>query len=162
MPDNNSAELAPLISREQVENAFWLALRMFVGRGKRHRADEVATGAGVHRRTLDCYRGYPIGHPDHRPLDQGQKFSLASYIGADLTTAWIRVIGQGAFNLPDIEPDPGALAADVSEDAARTVRMAVDGDFGNDDPAELQQTGTRLITSGVHLVSCSGRARRRA
>jgi hypothetical protein len=101
MSDGFAAELKPLVSHEQVENAFHAALNLFVGRGRRHSAAEVAVGAGVHRRTLDCYRGYPVGHPDHRPLDVAQKFSLASFIGADLTAAWIGFMGQGAFNLPE-------------------------------------------------------------
>lgn len=162
MPDNGSAELVPLVSREQVENAFWLALRMFVGRGKRHSADEVSKGAGVHRRTLDCYRGYPIGHPDWRPLDEGQKFSIVSFVGADLTTEWISFIGQAAYDLPDLEPDPGELAADTSEDSAKVVRMAADRDLTNDDPQQLRTTGSRMMKHGAQLVAFSGRARRRA
>lgn len=123
MPETSAVELVPLVSHEQVENSFWLALRGFVGRGRRHSADEVSRRAGVHRRTLDCYRGYEIGHPDHRPLDQGQKFSIASYIGADLTTEWLRLIGQGAYNLPDGEGDLDDAALDAG-DAAQAVQRA--------------------------------------
>lgn len=125
MTDKHSAEFAPLVSHEQLDNAFWRAIRMFVGRGKRHRACEVSAASGVHRRTLDCYRGYPIGHPDHRPLDYAQKFSIASVIGADLTTQWLRLIGQAAYDLPDVEPDPSALdtagldAGDVAHAVAK-------------------------------------------
>lgn len=162
MADEQSAELRPLVSHEQVENAFWTALRMFVGRGKRHKAEEVAKGAGVHRRTLDCYRRYPIGHPDHRPLDQGQKFSLASYIGADLTTEWLHIIDQAAYDLPDFEPDPGELAADTSENTAKVVRMAADRDFNNDSPTELRSTGTRMMAHGAQLVAAGLRQRRYA
>ena len=157
-----AAELVPLVSHEQLENAFWRALRMFVGRGKRHSADEVSKGSGVHRRTLDCYRGYAIGHPDHRPLDYAQKFSIASFIGADLTTQWIGFIGQAAIDLPDFEPDPGELAADTSEDSAKVVRMAADRDLTNDDPDQLSATGSRMMRHGAQLVLLSGRARRRA
>jgi hypothetical protein len=153
MADKQSAELTALVSHEQLENAFWRALRMFVGRGKRHSADEVSKGAGVHRRTLDCYRGYPIGHPDHRPLDYAQKFSIASFIGADLTTEWIGFIGQAAYDLPDIEPDPGELAADTSEDTAKVVRMAADRDLTNDDPQQLRSTGSRMMRHGAALLA---------
>lgn len=162
MSDNESAELRALISHEQVENAFWHALRMFVGRGKRHRAEEVSIGAGVHRRTLDCYRGYPIGHPDHRPLDQGQKFSIASYVGADLTTEWLRIIDQAAYDLPDDEPNPGELVADTTEDTAKVARFAVDNDLSNDCPRELRDTGTRMMSNGARLVALSSRRRRAA
>lgn len=158
MSDHVSAEIQPLVSREQVENAFHKALCMFVGRGKRHRAEDVATGAGIHRRTLDCYRGYPVGHPDWRPLDNGQKFSIASYVGADLTAAWIGLIGQGAFNLPDIEPDPGELAADNSDDNAVVVRAAIDGKFDRQERAELKHVGARMVTRGAQLVAAGRRA----
>lgn len=153
MASNPAAELIPLISHEQTETAFWKALRMFVGRGKRHSADEVSKGAGVHRRTLDCYRGYPIGHPDHRPLDLGQKFSIASYIGADLTTQWLLPIGQAAFDLPDEEPEPGALAADNSDDNADLTRKALDGTFANDCPKEMSALGVRMMSRGAHLIA---------
>jgi hypothetical protein len=162
MSEVGTAELTPLVSHEQLENAFWKALRMFVGRGKRHSADEVSKGAGVHRRSLDCYRGYPIGHPDHRPLDYAQKFSIASYIGSELTSEWIGFIGQVAYDLPDFEPDPGELAADVSEDTAKVVRMAADRDLTNDDPHQQRATGLRMMRNGAQLVSASARARRRA
>src|SRR3569623_1051003 len=98
MPDSDSAEFVPLVSREQMDNAFWEALRMFVGRGKRHKASDVSTGSGVHPRKLDCYRGYRIGHPDHRPLLDHEKWSIASYVGAELTTKWITFIGQAAYD----------------------------------------------------------------
>lgn len=115
MPDTDTAEFIPVVSHEQLENAFWKAVRMFVGRGKRHKAREVSIGAGVHRRTLDCYRGYLVGHPDWRPLDYDQKFSIASYIGADFTSEWIRFMGQAAFDLPD---DPDGDLDTAAEDAA--------------------------------------------
>jgi len=158
VPDNQSAELTPLVSREQVENAFWLAVRMFVGRGKRHSAAEVSTGAGVQRRTLDCYRGYPIGHPDWRPLDEGQKFSIASFVGADLTTEWISFIGQAAYNLPDVEPDPGDLAADTSDDTAKVVRAAIDGKFDRGEKPQLREVGARMMARGAQLIAVGGRA----
>lgn len=155
MPETNSAELVQLVSHEQVENAFWKALRMFVGRGKRHRAEEVAVAAGVHKRTLDCYRGYPIGHPDHRPLDQGQKFSIASVIGADLTTAWLRIIDQGAFDLPDVEPDPGSLAVDTARDSAEIVHLAIDG-IQPDEHDACRTVGSRMMRRGAQLVAMGG------
>lgn len=126
---------------------------MFVGRGKLHRAEDVAVGSRVHRKTLDAYRGYPIGHPDWRPLDQGQKWSIASYCGAELTSKWLSLIGQAAYDLPDIEPDPGEVAADASEDAAKIVRMAADRDLTNDDPSQLRETGSRMMRTGAVLLA---------
>jgi hypothetical protein len=124
MPVVHSAEFVPLVSHEQLNNAFWHALRMFVGRGKRHKASEVSVGAGVHRRTLDSYRGYAIGHPDHRPLDYSLMFSIASYIGADLTSAWIRFMGQVAFDIPEGDDADLDTAADDAGELATAVRRA--------------------------------------
>lgn len=157
MRDNDAAELVALVSHEQLENNFWRALRLFVGRGRRHSAAEVSKGAGVHRRTLDCYRGYPIGHPDHRPMEFAQKFSIASFVGADFTSEWIGFIGQAAYDLPDLEPDPGELAADTSEDSAKVVRMAADRDLNNDCPDTLRTTGNRMMRNGAHLLAVSAR-----
>ena len=123
MPDQQSAELTTLVSHEQLVNAFHRAVRNFVGRGKRHRASEVSTGSGVHRRTLDCFRGFPIGHPDWRPLDYPQMFSIASFVGADLTSQWINFMGQEAFNLPDGDGDLDTAGLDAGE-AAHAVQRA--------------------------------------
>lgn len=124
MPETHSAGISPLVSHEQLNNAFWRALRTFVGRGKRHSAADVCVGAGIHRRTLDCYRGYPIGHPDHRPLDEAQRWSIASFIGADLTTAWISFMGQAAYDLPDGGDGDLDEAADDAGAVASSVRRA--------------------------------------
>lgn len=157
MPDQQSADFGLLVSHEQLNNAFWRALRMFVGRGKRFSADEVSKQTGVHRRSLDSYRGYPIGHPDHRPLDYNQKFSIASYIGADLTTEWIGFMGQAAYMLPDIEPDPGELAADNADDNATITRAAKDRMFDSNERPELRTVGSRMMARGAQLVALKTR-----
>lgn len=157
MADDSSAELVPLVSHEHLNNAFWIAIRMFVGRGKRHSASQVSIGAGVHRRTLDCYRGYTIGHTDHRPLDYDQMFSIASWIGADLTSEWIRFMGQTAYNLPETEPDPSGLARENSYDNADLTSKALDGTFKNDCPKEVTAIGRRMMSRGAHLVAVGGR-----
>lgn len=151
MPETPSAELQPLVSREQINAAFHKALPKFVGRGKRHSAADVSIGAGVNRRTLDCYRGYPIGHPDHRPLDEGQRWSIASFVGSDLTSEVLRIMGQAAYDLPDIEPDPGALAADNSDDNAALTRAAMDGRFDTAETRDLRVIGGRLMNRGAAL-----------
>lgn len=124
MAVEQSAEFTPLVSHEQLNNAFWHAIRMFVGRGKRHSAADVSVGAGVHRRSLDCYRGYPIGHYEHRPLDEAQRWSIASFIGADLTTAVIRFMGQEAYDLPEGNDGDLDTAADNAGELATAVRRA--------------------------------------
>lgn len=124
MPDIGSADFAANISREQAENAFRDALRLFVGRGRKHKASVVAIGSGVPLRLLDCYRGYPVGHLDHRPLHFGHKMSLAAYLGAEFTSVWLAVAEQAAYDLPDGgEDDLDNAALDASE-AAHAVQRA--------------------------------------
>jgi len=148
--DTDAAELKPLVSHEHLNNAFWLAVRMFVGRGKRHRASEVSTGAGVHRRTLDSYRGYPIGNTDHRPLGYDQMFSIASYIGADLTSEWIRFMGQTAHDLPDGGPGEGDYddaALEASELVHEVQRARHPGSPG----------GTRIVPEEAKIITLKAR-----
>lgn len=151
-----SAELQPLVSREQMDNAFHRAINMFVGRGKRHRAADVCTGAGIDRRRLDCYRGYPIGHPDHRPLHEHEKWSISSYVGADLTSQWIQSLGQGAFDIPDDDTPPAMrMACESADDNAKLLNIVADNRIDKDEREDAAAIGRRSISRGVALVSAS-------
>lgn len=124
MTDERSADFAANISREQAENAFRDALRLFVGRGRKHKASVVAIGSGVPLRLLDCYRGYPVGHLDHRPLHFGHKLSLTAYLGAEFTSAWLGLAEQAAFDLPDGGEDDLDNAALDAGEASHAVQRA--------------------------------------
>lgn len=150
MSDNDAAELSLLVSHEQLNNAFWRAIRMFVGRGKRHKAADVSIGAGVHRRTLDCYRQFEIGHPDHRPLDYDQKFSIASFIGADLTSQWIKFMGQTAHDLPDGGPGEGDYD-DAALEATELVHEVQRARHPN------SPGGTRIVQQEAEIITLKAR-----
>ncbi len=124
MTDGQSADFAANISREQAENAFRDALRLFVGRGRKHKASDVALASGVPLRLIDCYRGYPIGHVDHRPLHFGHKMSLSAYLGAEFTSVWLGVAEQAAYDLPDGGEDDLDTAALDAGEAAHEVQRA--------------------------------------
>lgn len=124
MSDGQSAEFAGNISREQAENAFRDALRLFVGRGRKHKAPDVALASGVPLRLIDCYRGYPVGHPDHRPLHFGHKLSLSAFLGAEFTSVWLGIAEQGAFDLPDGGEDDLDTAALDAGEVAHAVQRA--------------------------------------
>jgi hypothetical protein len=157
MSDQQSADFGALISREQAENAFADALRLFVGRRRRYSVDQLAKGSGVPKRLIECFRGYPANHPDFRPLHFGHMLSLVRFLGADFTNEWLSLAGQGAFDLPDEEPDPGDLAADTTDDAATVVRAAMDRKFDKHEKPALKVVGARMISRGAQLVAVGGR-----
>lgn len=158
MVDQRSADFDGLISREHAENAFRAALNLFVGRGRLYSVDQCHKGSRVPKRLIECCKSYPVGHTDYRPLDFGQRMSLAKFLGADFTNEWLRLADQGAFDLPDDEPDPGELLADTSEDTAKLARMAADGDLRNDSPEKLRTTGARMMANGAKLVAVAANA----
>ena len=153
MSEQDAADFEPLISREQAENAFRAALNLFIGRGRQYSTVQVAKATGVAKRKIECFRSYTLGHPDYRPLDDGDKLSITAFLGARFTNEWLTLAGQGAFDLPDEEPDPGNVAADNSDDNADLTRKALDGTFANDCPQEMTALGTRMASRGMHLVS---------
>lgn len=159
MPHNPSAEIDLLVSREQAENAFAAALRIFAGRGRRYSMEQLAKGIGLnkdgkpHTKPLYDFISYPSGHPDHRPLHMGIQFSIAKFLGAEFSSEWLRLCSQGAFDLTGDEPDPGSLIAETCEDASTIARAAMDGELDTSDRKHLRPVGHRLIARGHQLVS---------
>lgn len=103
MADDVSADFEPLVSREQAENAFRRALSLFVGRRRRYSVEDLATGSGVPERLIECYRGYPLGHPDYRPLHDGHKLSIAKFLGPQFTTEWLKPCDQVAREIGPLD-----------------------------------------------------------
>jgi hypothetical protein len=155
MADNNSAGFESLVSRKQAEDDFRKAMNLYVGRGKQFSNEQLAKSSLVPVRLIECFRSYPLGHPDYRKLHFGHMLSIASVLGAEFSTEWLARIQQGAFDLPDAEPDPGMLAIETSEDNAKVVRMAVDHNFDNDSAQSLRCTGTSMMTHGAQLVAAA-------
>lgn len=89
MSTNASADLIPLISRNLAGENTARALRLFIGRGKRYSVKEVANGAGVKDRCIECAMAGPE-NTDWRPLNESQLASLMSFLGPDFITAWLK------------------------------------------------------------------------
>lgn len=153
MPDEQSADFGGMIARATAENAFRRAINLFVGRGRRYSVAQLAKGSGVPARMIDSFRAYEHGHPDYRRLHFGQVMSIARFLGSEFTNEWLHLADQGAFDLPDDEPDPGELAADNSDDNATVVRAAVDGEFDNEERRDLKVVGKRMMSRGAQLVA---------
>lgn len=141
-----------LVSREQVGNAISKALRLYVGRGRRYSVKELSNGTGIKDRVIECAicRADSL---DYRPLPLEALASIGMFLGAEFTNQWCHIMGQGAFDLPDEDPDPGELAADNSDDNAIITRAAVDGRFDALERPSLNVVGSRLVTRGSQLVA---------
>lgn len=156
MSDNFSANFPPLVSREHAGNEIGKALRLFVGRGRRYSVKQLSNGSGVKDRVIECAM-CSADNVDYRPLPLDALLSIASFLGAGFTNEWLGVAGQGAFDLPENEPDPGELAADNSDDNATIVRAAVDGEFCDNERKDLKVVGSRMVTRGATLVALGKR-----
>lgn len=158
MAVNDSANLSPLVSREHAWNKFASALRLYVGRARRYSVKQLANGAGVKDRVIECAMCAPDS-ADFRPMPFEAQLSIALFLGSDFTNEWLHLAGQGAFDLPDeTEPPPGIIAADDAEDSAEIVRRAADGEFCRDDRRALKVVGKRKIERGMKLVAMGSKA----
>lgn len=156
MADDWSANFPLLISREQAGNKIGAALRLYVGRQRRYSVKQLANGTGVKDRLIECAIA-DAGSVEYRPLPPECLLSLIAFLGPDFTNEFLHLAGQGAFELPDVEPDPGALAADNSDDNATVTRAAMDGVFDDSERPDLRVVGSRMVTRGSQLVALSKR-----
>lgn len=148
---SNSAGIIPNVSRTKLYEAFSAALRLYIGRGKRHSYKEVERGAGVPARMIEAYR-YETTHEEWRAAPVEHIFSIAGFIGPDFTNEILPMIGQGAFLLPEDDLPPGDIAADMADDNAEVTRRAKDGSFQGDEKA-LKVVGTRMMRRGAALIA---------
>lgn len=153
---SNSAGIVPNVSRAKLYEAFGTALRLFIGRGKRHSYKDVERGAGVSARMIEAYR-YEPDHEEWRPAPIEHIFSIAGFIGPDFTNEILPLIGQGAFWLPEDDLPPGDIAADMADDNAEVTRRAKDGSFKGDEKA-LKVVGRRMMERGAVLVALDAAA----
>lgn len=158
MPDDWSANFPLLISREQAGNKIGAALRLYVGRGRRHSVKQLANATGVKDRVIECAMA-EAGSLDYRPLPPECLLSIAMFLGADFTNEWLGLAEQGAFNLPDDDPCPGTVATENSDDNATVVRAAIDGQFDQNERRELKVVGSRMVSRGSQLVALGRKAR---
>jgi len=148
--------LSPLVSRNAAGSAISAALRLYVGRGRRYSVKQLANGTGTKDRVIECAMADPDS-TDWRPAPPEALLSWAAFLGADFTSEWLREAGQGAFDLPDDEPEPGDLAIESTEDSATVVRAAMDGVFDGEERKELKLVGQRKIARGMQLVALGKR-----
>lgn len=158
MPASESATFVPLVSREQAWNKFAAAVRLYAGKRRRYSFKQLANGAGVKDRVIECAL-YDPGSVDFRPMPFEAQLSIARFLGAEFTNEWLHLTGQGAFDLPDeTEPPPGELAADDITDSAEIARRAADGNFDGEDRKHLRAVGRRKIERGMMLVGLADAA----
>jgi hypothetical protein len=154
MPDSFSAKYPLLVSREQVGNAVRKFLRLHVGQGRRYSVKELGEATGVPPRRIECAMCDPAKQAcDFRPLAHEHIASLALFFGPDFSNAWMPLIRQGAFSLPDGEPAPGDLAADAVDDAAAIARAARHGQFNDSDRKALSVVGAHMMREGAELIA---------
>lgn len=128
------------------------ALRLFVGRGRRYSVKQLSNATGIKDRVIECALA-GVDNCDHRPLHLGAVLSIASFLGADFTNEWLCLAHQGAFDLPEGDPNPGEFAADTSDDTAAIVRAAKDGRFDEEERRALRPVGARMMSHGAQLVA---------
>ncbi len=138
------------------------ALRLRIGRARRYTVKQVWNATGVKDRLLECAMADPDG-TEWRALPPEALLSLSMFFGADFTSEWMSLARQGAFDLPDdIDPSPGDVMVQASDDAAEIVRRGMDGAFDSDDRKALKVVGQRKIARGMQLVAMAQTAERRA
>jgi hypothetical protein len=154
---NKAADNDPLVSRSAADSAVRDALRLFVGRGRRYSVKQLSNASGVADRAIECAMER-IDSTDFRPLSFERLLSIASVIGPEFTTEWLKLSQQGSFWLPETDDlPPGELAADVTEDAAHIARRAADGELCENDRHELRPVGRRMMANGARLALAESR-----
>lgn len=152
MVDSNAANLSPLVSRERVGNAIGSALKLYVGRGRRYSVKQLSNGTGVKDRAIECAL-CDAASVDYRPLPLEAVISIARFLGADFTSEWLGLAGQGAFDIPDDDAPPAMrLAVEDAEDNAKLLRIAADNEIDARERPDVAAIGRREITRGMQLV----------
>lgn len=158
MTPSQSADFPLLVSRERAGNTIGDALRLFVGRGRRYSVKQLSNATGVKDRVIECAM-CKADTADYRPLPPEALLSLMSFLGATFTSEWAGLAQQAAFDLPDDgDPNPGDVACDTADDAAKVTRAAMDGDFGDNERPDLRVVGVRMMSRGAQLAALGRRA----
>jgi hypothetical protein len=150
--NQQSADFSPLVSRSAARSAIRDALRLYVGRGRRYSVKQLSNATGVPDRLIECAMA-DVDSTEYRPLAYECLFSIALFLGSDFTSEWLKLARQAAFDLPDEDLPPGALAADTVDDAAVVTRAALDGEFKPHERPDLRVVGRRMVTRGMRLAA---------
>jgi hypothetical protein len=122
-----SANRPLLVSRNTLREAIGKALDLHVGRGRRYTVKELSNATGVPDRIIESAKLDP-DDPDFRPLREENLASVGKFLGVSFVSAWLEVMGLGAFELMDGQiPLPKVLATaeaspDVAEERKRLIR----------------------------------------
>lgn len=158
MPDKQSADMSPLVSREQAGNEIGKALRLYVGRGRRYSVKQLSNATGVKDRVIECAITDPAS-VDYRPLSLEALLSITKFLGADFTCEWLGLADQGAFDLPDEETPPAMrMAIDSTTDSTKLLHIAADDLIDRDESTEAAAIGRRKISQGMTLVAAARKA----
>lgn len=148
-----SADFEPIVSRNAVDEAVRDALRLFVGRGRRYTAKQLARGTGVPARMIESAVA-PLDSTEFRPLARDHFWSILLFLRGQFANELLpRLAHIGAFDLPDEElPAPGDLVAESAEGHAKIAVAAADGEFCERDRPKLWLVGQDYIERGMQLV----------
>jgi hypothetical protein len=122
-----SANRPLLVSRNTLREAIRKALDLHVGRGRRYTVKELSNATGVPDRIIESAKLDP-DDPDFRPLREENLASVGKFLGVSFVSAWLEVMGLGAFELMHGQiPLPKVLATaeaspDVAEERKRLIR----------------------------------------
>jgi hypothetical protein len=112
----DTANIPLLVSRNSAREKLRDALKVYVGRGRRHSVKELSNGSGVPDRMIESALCDP-DDPDYRPLALENLASIGKFLRAPFMSDWLDLIGLGAFELMDGQiPLPKVLtSANVGE-----------------------------------------------
>ena len=127
-----------LISQEVAARTVEDALRLRVGRGRRHSFDGLAEASGIPLRTLESYvQGSTPG--------LGNLLTLCSLLGSGFTSDILRCVGQAAREAdPDAPHHARALTA-LTAVAAQLAAALEDGALDHREKAQLRPAALNLI-----------------
>jgi hypothetical protein len=117
----------PIVSRNAIRETIRKALNLHVGRGRRYTVKELSNATGVPDRIIESAKLEP-DDPDFRPLREEYLASVGKFLGASFVSAWLEVMGLGAFELMEGQaPLPHVLTSappseDVSDERKRLIR----------------------------------------
>jgi hypothetical protein len=153
--DSRNAQLNLLVCGDELDQWVRDALRQFVSRGRRFSVKELSNKTGVPDRMIESAIA-ALDSEDFRPLKREYLFSILKFLGAQFTTELLLKVGQGAFDLPETEPQmPGELVAECANDTAEVAHRAADGEFCPDDHRALKSIGQRSVARGMEMIAAA-------
>ena len=146
-----SADLEPLVSRNDTFLAISKALRLCVGRGKVS-VRALSQRAGVKERRIECAMCEP-GDPERRPLHIEEVWSLMKVLRAPFATEAMRDTELVTSDLPNPDIHPGEFVAKCSGNTTEVALLFADGRVTHCERPKAKNIGHRMIADGQKLVA---------